>query len=108
MQLNSNKLPISLVILEGIFNSDDQLKKKMNLTAQKGDYKPIVVAEGRSLNLGKVCSSTKQEAFLKLCQRYDDIVAWTYEDLKGFDPSLSQHTIELNSDAKPVRQSKGQ
>lgn len=94
MQLNSNKLPKGLVTLKVIFNSDDQLRKKMNLARKKGDYKPFVVAKGKPLNLGMICSLTKQEAYVKFCQRYDDIVVWACEDLKGFEPSLAQHTID--------------
>ncbi|KAH9294646.1 hypothetical protein KI387_038234, partial [Taxus chinensis] len=35
---------------------------------------------------------------------YHDIFAWSYKDLRGFDPGLAQHTIELDPNAKPVHQ----
>ena len=34
----------------------------------------------------------------------NDIFSWTYDDLKGFDPILFQHTIDLIDNVKPVRQ----
>ena len=84
MNLSSNKLPRGLVTLEGIFNSDDQLKSKAsNLAPGKDDYVPVIVAEGTTLNLVKVCSETDQEIFIPLCQEFNDIFAWTYENLKG-------------------------
>ena len=58
--------------------------------------------------MGKVCYETKQEIFVHLCQEFNDIFTWIYDDLKGFDPSLFQHTIDLSSDAKPFRQKKDQ
>ena len=63
---------------------------------------PVIVAEGKTLNLGKVCFETKQEVIIPLCQEYNDIFSCTYEDLKGFEPSLFQH-IESNENAKLVR-----
>ena len=89
MNLSSNKFPRGLVTLEGIFNSNDQSRSKIsNLAVGKDDYVPMIVVEGKALNLGKVCSETDQEIFIPLCQEFNDIFAWTNEDLKGFDPSL--------------------
>lgn len=105
MNLNSKKLPEGLITLEGIFNFDDQVKiTGSNLIDSKDDYTPITVADGKTLNLGKLCSETEQEFFINLCQEFNDVIAWIYKDLKDFDPILFQHTIYLNQDAKPVRQ----
>ena len=106
MNLSSNKFPRGLVTLEGIFNLDDQSKNKAsNLTVGKDDYVPMIFVEGNALNLGKLCSKTNQEIlFFSLYLEFNDIFAWTYEDLKGFDPSFFQHTIDLNENTKPVRQ----
>lgn len=69
MNLNSKKLPQGLVTLEGIFNSDDQVRGKgSNLITKNDDYTPITVANGRNFNLGKVCTDVEQEVFIKLCQ----------------------------------------
>jgi hypothetical protein len=32
------------------------------------------------------------------------VVAWSYNDLKGYDPEIIQHTIELTDESKHVRQ----
>ena len=105
MNLNSNKFPKGLITLEGIFIFDDQARGKgSNLTARKDDYTPVIVANGRTLNLRKVCTNIEYDIFIKLCKEFNDVIAWTYEDLKGFDPNLCQHTIDLNHDAKPIRQ----
>lgn len=39
-------------------------------------------------------------------QEFQDVFAWDYADLKGFDPKLAQHTIELEPNAKLIRQKK--
>ena len=76
----------------------------MNIPSKKDDYTLVVVADGKSLNMGKVCSKIEKENFIHLCQEFNDIFSWTYDDLKGFDPSLFQHTIDLVDKVKPVRQ----
>ena len=75
----------------------------MNLATNKDDHMLVVVANGRTLNIRKIYSKNEQESFVHLCQEFNDVFSWTYDDLKGFDPSLFQHTIDLNSDAKHVR-----
>lgn len=37
-------------------------------------------------------------------QEFADVFAWEYGDLKGFNPELVQHTIELEPNTKLVRQ----
>ena len=44
----------------------------------------VGVANGRMLNMGKVCSETEQESFFHLCEEFNDIFNWTYDDLRGF------------------------
>ena len=76
----------------------------MNLAAKKDDHMPVAVADGRMLNMGKVCSEIEQESFIHLCQEFNDVFSWTYDDLKGFDPRLFQHTIDLIDNFKSIRQ----
>ena len=105
IHLSSNKLPKGLITLESVFNPDDQTRDGgMNLAAEKDDHTPVIITDGNSLNMGKVCSEIEQQNFIHLCQEFNDIFAWTYDDLKGFDPRLFQHTIDLTDNVKPVRQ----
>lgn len=105
IHLSSNKLPKGLITLESVFDPDDQTRGKgMNLAAKKDDYAPVTIVDGKSLNMGKVCSETEQENFIHLCQEFNDVFSWTYDYLKGFDPSLFQNTIDLVDKAKLVRQ----
>ena len=74
MNPNSNKFPKGLVTLEGIFNFDDQEKSRgMNLATSKDDHVLVTIADGRTLNLGKVCSQSEQGAFVNLYQEFSDV-----------------------------------
>jgi hypothetical protein len=44
------------------------------------------------------------EKFAKLLGEFQDVFAWSYEDLRGFDLGLIQHAIPIQKGVKPVRQ----
>jgi hypothetical protein len=41
--------------------------------------------------------------FARLLSEFQDVFAWSYEDLRGFDPALIQHAIPIKEGIKPVR-----
>lgn len=105
IQLKTNKLPKGLVTLESIFSSDDQLKKnKVGIQVKEEHYEELEIFKGKLLKVGKNCSHEDRQSFVALCQEFHNVFAWEYSDLKGFDPHIAQHTIELEPNAKPVRQ----
>lgn len=105
LQLKTNKLPKGLVTLKSIFNTDNQVRKdKGSMFVKEEYYGPVEIFKDKILKTDKVCTLEEKHAFVKLCQEFNDIFAWRYEDLKGFDPHLAQHTIELVDNSKPLRQ----
>jgi hypothetical protein len=104
IQLKSNKLPKGLVTLESIFSRDDELRRnKAGMQVKEDHYEDLEVADGKFLKLGKVCTQQEKSEFIELYKEFPDIFAWEYSDLKGFDPNLAQHTIELLPNAKPIK-----
>lgn len=93
-----------MVTLEFIFNTDDQVRKeKASLKIKEDHYEGVEILKDKLLKLGKVCTLEERHAFILLFQEFSDIFTWEYSNLKGFDPSITQHTIELEPNAKPVR-----
>ena len=89
MNLKSKNLPKGLITLEGIFNSNYQARRKgSNLTASKDDYTPIAIVDWETHYLEMVCTEVEHDFFIKLCQEFNNVIAWKYEDLKGFFPTL--------------------
>ena len=41
------------------------------------------------------CSDKEKMKFVELLSRFQNVFAWSYEDLHGFDPGLIQHTMKL-------------
>lgn len=96
VQLKTNKLPKGLVTLESIFNIDDQLTKgKFGLQIKEDHQDQLKIFKGKLLKIGKFCLDEDKQKFIALCQKFQDIFAWKYSNLKGFYPKIAQHTIEL-------------
>lgn len=104
IQLISNKLPNGLITLENLFDHDDAKNDKQNLTVDKGDYIKILVGGGRMLKVGKEVPLEDRKRLTWYCDEYMGVLAWSYEDLKGYNPNIIHHTIKLTDWAKPVRQ----
>ena len=56
------------------------------------------------VNLGSTCTPQEKKAFIRLFNEFKEIFAWTYEDLKTFDPNIMQHVIPMKPEAKPFQQ----
>ena len=41
---------------------------------------------------------------VELIKEFQDVFAWSYEDLKSYDTSVIQHTIPLKENKKPFKQ----
>ena len=65
-----------LIALESVFNPDDQAREKsMKLATDKDDYTPVVVTDGKTLNMGKVCFENEKKSCIHLCQEFNDVFA---------------------------------
>jgi hypothetical protein len=47
------------------------------------------------IKLGAGCSKKEKDAFIKLFREFKDVFAWTYDDLKTFDPNIIKHVIPI-------------
>ena len=58
--------------------------------------KPIFISES--------LSPSEKEDLVSLVREYIDGFAWNFEDMHGLDPQVAMHRLNINSDAKPVKQ----
>ena len=56
------------------------------------------------VNLGKCCSPTERDKFVRLFKQYKYVFAWTYEDLKTYDTSIIKHVIPIKAGVKAYQQ----
>jgi hypothetical protein len=50
--------------------------------------------------------SEEREKIEALVREYRDVFAWSYDELKTYDPKIINHAIPLKEDAKPFRKRK--
>jgi hypothetical protein len=57
----------------------------------------------KNVNIGVQCTDEEKLKFTELLREFQDVFAWYYEDLCGFDISLIQHAILIKEGIKTVR-----
>lgn len=48
-------------------------------------------------------SNSEEQSLIALLKNYKEVIGWTLADIKGIRPSIVMHHIELEDEAKPVR-----
>jgi ribonuclease HI len=104
-----NSLPKSVVRLEKFYDFEDKFKKTVNCKTNSSSLSYEKVNLGTSenpqcINLGLGCSKQEKVAFVKLFKEFKDVFAWTYDDLKTFDPNIIQHVIPMKPQTFPFQQ----
>ena len=106
INLKDNHLPKGLTPLEDLFDSNDiPLKPKMEPI--KADIEEVNLGtEGnpKMVKLSKSLPEDQKVKYVELLKEFQDVFAWSYEDLKSYDTSIIQHTIPLKPDKKPFKQ----
>jgi ribonuclease HI len=111
ISIDDNKIPKGLTPLESSFSSSNVGNKEK----QKEEESKRKVGETISLNIGtpesprdvKIgaqCFDGKEIRFSKPLGEFQDVFAWYYEDLRGFDPGLIPHVVPIKEGIKPGRQ----
>ena len=89
-----------MVELECIFDCDESALNRRE-TQEKGikecdSYNLGTNKEPKMVQIGKVCNQQEREDMLKFLTKYKDVIAWSYEELKTYDPNKCQ-TILTNT-----------
>ena len=106
IQLKDNFLPTGLAPLEDIFDSNDvPSKPKMQPLNTAIEECNIGTAEQpKIIKLSAALPPDQKPKYIDLFKEFQDVFAWSYEDLKSYDTSVIQHTIPLKPDQKPFKQ----
>lgn len=54
--------------------------------------------------MSKYLPFDQKKKYVELFREFQDVFAWSYEDLKSYDTSVIQHTIPLKENQKPFKQ----
>lgn len=103
-----NSIPKSVVKLEDLYDIKDGFKPEINTKLQRSTLRSELINLGidqnpKNINLGLGLSKEERESFIKLFQQNKHVFAWNYDDLKTYDTSITQHTIPMFPEQKPVQ-----
>ena len=91
--------------LEKNFNRHDEYRgKRVERVDEILEINIGCLVSPKMIKIGKNASPQETKSIENLIREYKDVFAWTYDDLKSFDPAIIEHTIPLNEGAKPYRQ----
>jgi hypothetical protein len=104
-----NSIPTSVVRLEKFYDLQDKFKKSVNCKTYSSSlsYEKVnlgTIDNPQCINLGVGCSEQEKVAFIKLFKEFKDVFAWTYDNLKTFDPNIIQHVIPMKHQSLPFQE----
>jgi hypothetical protein len=106
LQLKNNVLPRGLVLLEDLFDFNDEAKKlKIEASGKEVEDCNIGTEENpKIIKLSKSLPPEQKRKYIENFKEYIDVFSWGYEDLKSYDKSIIQHRIPIKEEHKPFRQ----
>ena len=60
--------------------------------------------EKKEVKIGTTLSSTTRNELIDLLQDYNDVFAWSYQDMPGLDTDIVVHRLPLREECMPVKQ----
>jgi hypothetical protein len=105
IQLKSNKIPKGLVPLENLFDRSDIFHgtNKSCLDQQVDEIDIGNKDTPRLIKVGKGCTPERRKD-CGLGKGIQGRFAWSYDELKAYDPKIINHAIPLLEGTKPFRQ----
>ena len=102
ISIEDNKIPKGLTPLESSFSSSDvgNKEKQKEEESKRKVGETIFLNIGtpetpKNIKIGAKCSNEEKEKFSKLLGEFQDVFAWSYEDLHGFDVGLIHNSIPI-------------
>ena len=95
--MKSNTIPRGLVPLEEIFDSNDVVRNP-KVAPSDVEEEECGIGTKKEPKIIKISRSLNQEnkkRDIKLMREFYDVFAWSYDDLKVYDPDVIQHTIPV-------------
>jgi hypothetical protein len=108
--MEDDKFPKGSTPLESSFSSSDVRNKETHKEEESKRKVGGTISlnlgtfeSPKMVNLGAQCSNEEKAKFTELLREFQDVFAWSYEDLRSFDLALIQHANPIMEGIKPIR-----
>ena len=89
--------------MEDIFDSN-YVAKSPKVAPRDEEIKECNIgteADPKIIKISKNLTKESKKKYIKLMKKFYDVFAWTYDDLKVYDPGVIQHTIPVKRMLSP-------
>lgn len=100
LDLKYTFLPKGLTPLEDLFDSND-VPKNPKMEPVRSDIEECNIGtelKPKMIKLSKYLPPQEKEQYIDLLKEYQDVFAWSYEDLKAYDTNIIQQKIPIKDD----------
>lgn len=106
IDLKDNFLPVGLTPLEDMFDANDVPRKPklQPINTDIEQHNTGTAENPKMIKLSKNLPPDQKPKYIDMFKEFQDVFAWSYEDLKSYDTSVIQHTIPLKPNQKPFKQ----
>ena len=59
--------------------------------------------EKKEVKIGTTLSPTTRKELIDLLQDYNDVFAWSYQDMPGLDTDIVVHRLPLREECAPIK-----
>src|SRR5450759_5001679 len=67
-------------------------------------YEKLIIKDGVEFYIGRDTPEAEKESLKELLLEFKDVFAWSHQELTGIDPAYGEHRIDVEDNARPVRQ----
>ena len=87
------------------YQNDVEKYPKMKPAEESVEDRNIgIKSHTKVIKLSNKFSTKVKEYYVSLMRKYNDIFAWSYDDIKEYDTSIIQHTIPIKPGENPFKQ----
>lgn len=98
----------NMVAMEQLFDRNDATKKNDKKNLDPGEFIEVNIGfseNPKMVKIGKGTYEEENESLVKLFIEYRDVLAFSYDEIKGYRKDVIQHTIPLkDEEAKLFKQ----
>jgi hypothetical protein len=104
--LKNNQIPKGMIPLERLFDHDNiPLKSTLQPQPEDVEYYNIGTKETpKMVNISKYIPLEMKIKYVELLKKYNDVFAWSYDELRTYDTTVIELKIPLKQGIKPFRQ----
>ena len=91
---------------EEVLDAPRQLQDGTNSTTDELEIINIGSEESpRPISISSALSQEERTELIRLLKEYQDVFAWTYDEMPGLDEKLVTHHLHVKPGSKPIKQS---